>query len=174
MWLTDDIKVGFSAEWSKIYGHTLQHFSWTGGACRKRHVYEHTAALQAARHTSNQLWVGGWRGGNKMFTTGVDDWILISHSTFTRCTSLPQRRPHASGNGTLLLKMTRCQTLRTDTPSSPLCSTFNFYWMHSVTHCDTWWRRQVAFYKSNATLTTLNMSTYQITIKMPQLPVIKP
>lgn len=128
-------KVSFSALRSAIYGHTPSSLVLNCNEHgEQRHVYEHTAALQAKRRTSNQRRVGGWKRGDKMFTTEADDWILISHSTFTRCTSLPQTRQVM---GTLLLKMTCCQTWRTDTPSSPLCSTFNFYSVHSVTHCDT-------------------------------------
>lgn len=116
-------KVGFSGEWSKIYGHTFQPSLELQEHGKKRQVYEHTAALQAVRHTC---------GIHKMFMTEVDDWILISHSTFTRCTAL-RRQPNTPGNGTLLVKMTWCQTWRTDTPS-PLCSTLNFY-----SFCHTLW-----------------------------------
>lgn len=37
-----------------------------------------------------------------MFTAEAGDWILISHSTFTRCTYLTRRRQTRQRNGTLL------------------------------------------------------------------------
>lgn len=52
-------KVNSSAEPSKIYGHTFQSSLGAQEHGKERHVYEHTAALQAARHTSNQRKVGG-------------------------------------------------------------------------------------------------------------------
>lgn len=159
-------KVSSSAEWLKIYCTPCSPllncrskekrgmFTITQQPCRQRGIHQ----------------IRGGGGEDKMFTTEVDDWILISHSTFTRYTSLPQRWANTSSNEMLLSKMTCCQTLRRDTPSLPLSAPLSlFYSMHPVTHCGAWWRGQVAFSKSNASLTTLNMSTYHITYHFPQL-----
>lgn len=68
-----------------------------------------------------------------MFMAEVDDWILISHSTFTRCTSLPQRWPNTLGNGMLLLKMTRCQNgIRTH--PLPLSTPLSIFIQHILAH----------------------------------------
>lgn len=83
---------------------------------KKRGMF--TSGQQSIRQHTSQ---GGWAkwGGHKMFTAEAQYWILILHSAFTRCTSLPQRWPNTLGNGAPLLQMTCCQTWRTDTPSSP-------------------------------------------------------
>lgn len=164
------VKVGLSAEWSKIYGHTFgipPELRWDA----KRGMFTSTRR-PCRRRGAHQITTREVDGGNKMFTREVGDWIRISHSTFTRCTSLPQRWPNASGYVTLVLKMTRCQTLRTNTPSS----TLSIHIEYIPSHTDIWWKRQMAFYKSNATLPTLHMSSYHITIKMTQFPskAIKP
>lgn len=137
VWLTDDSQGRlFSRMIKDLWPHTFQPSLELRQEGKKRHVYEHIAALQAAQHTSNQRRAGGV-GGNKMFMTEVDDWILISHSTFTRCTSVAQRRPKTSGNGTLLLKMTCCQNSEQThllLLSAPLSIFIQYTLSHTVIH----------------------------------------
>lgn len=56
------VKVDFSTELSKIYSHTLQPSLEPWKHSKERHVYEHTATLQATRRTSNESGMCGCRG----------------------------------------------------------------------------------------------------------------
>lgn len=124
---------------------------------KKRHVYEHTGGLQAAPHTSNQHRPVGGEGGNTMFTTESDDWVLISHSTLQGISLIAKDRQTWQVIARCCRKW-HAVKLCTDTPPSAHYSTFSFHSKPSASHCDTWWKGWVAFNKINLTLTILNMS----------------
>lgn len=93
-------------------------------------------------------------GKNKMFMTAVDKWIVISHSTWTRFTSLCLKDGRADTlqcNETLLLKMTVCQTWRTEQTHLQLYFQFHFNAIcHRERKSSAQRRNQVAFSESNS------------------------
>ena len=115
MWLTGDSQGRLFSRMIKDLWLHLSALSWTAEVeQREACLWAHSSAAgKAASCRSNQTRVGGC-------TTAIDDWIAISYSIFTRCTSAPRRWPGTLGNGMLQLTMTCCQTERAGTLLFPL------------------------------------------------------